>query len=158
MSIRNLCYMLPKQDANAYATYQEFMTGGYLWITNLTVPDPFVLPITMGLLNLAIIEINYMNKRKALTKLTKYLTYFFRIVAIGMIPIAMYVPSCVSLYWVTSSAFGLLQNLVLLSPRLRRLARMPITVSESAHPYSLLREKIVARCNFKGKAEISPKT
>ncbi|XP_032680416.1 cytochrome c oxidase assembly protein COX18, mitochondrial isoform X2 [Odontomachus brunneus] len=56
ISIRNLCYMLPKQDASAYATYQEFTTDGFLWITNLTVADPFVLPIAMGLFNLAIIE------------------------------------------------------------------------------------------------------
>ncbi|EFN71834.1 Mitochondrial inner membrane protein COX18 [Camponotus floridanus] len=93
MSIRNLCYMLPKQDANAYTIYQEFITDGFLWVTNLTVADPFVLPIAMGLFNLAIIEINYMSRIKELTKWKQYLTYFFRIFTIGMIPIAMYVPS-----------------------------------------------------------------
>lgn len=34
-----------------------------------------------------------MNRVKELTKLKQYLTYFFRIAAIVMIPIAMYVPS-----------------------------------------------------------------
>lgn len=34
-----------------------------------------------------------MNRVKELTKWKQYLTYFFRITAIGMIPIAMYVPS-----------------------------------------------------------------
>ncbi|KMQ94399.1 mitochondrial inner membrane protein cox18 [Lasius niger] len=125
MSIRNLCYMLPKQDADAYTIYQQFTTDGFLWITNLTVADSFVLPIAMGLFNLAIIEIIHMNRVKELTKWKQYLTYFFRITAIGMIPIAMYVPSCLSLYWATSSAFGLIQNLVLLSPKLRRFARIP---------------------------------
>ncbi|XP_012233652.2 cytochrome c oxidase assembly protein COX18, mitochondrial [Linepithema humile] len=157
MSIRNLCYMLPKQDANAYATYQEFATDGLLWITNLTVADPFVLPVAMGLFNLAIIEITYMNRKKELTKFMKYMTNFFRILAIGMIPIAMYVPSCVSLYWATSSAFGLFQNLIVLSPKLRRFARVPITPSESPRPYSLLREQIIARGHFERKVEIPPK-
>lgn len=43
----------------AYATYQEFANDGFLWITNLTVADPFVLPIAMGLFNLAIIEVSF---------------------------------------------------------------------------------------------------
>lgn len=43
----------------AYITYQEFTTDGFLWITNLTAADPFVLPIAMGLFNLAIIEVNF---------------------------------------------------------------------------------------------------
>lgn len=42
----------------AYTTYQEFQTDGFLWFTNLTVADPFVFPIAMGLLNLTIIEVN----------------------------------------------------------------------------------------------------
>ncbi|XP_029171298.1 cytochrome c oxidase assembly protein COX18, mitochondrial isoform X2 [Nylanderia fulva] len=156
MSIRNLCYMLPKQNVDAYTIYQQFITDGFLWLTNLTVADPFVLPVAMGLFNLAIIEITYMNRVKELTKWKKYLTYFFRITAIGMIPIAMYVPSCVSLYWATSSAFGLFQNLVLLSPKLRRFARVPRTTSESPNPYWLLRERIISRCHFERK--VSPKT
>lgn len=146
MSIRNLCYMLPKQDADAYTIWQEFTTDGFLWITNLTVADSFILPIAMGLFNLAIIEINYMNRIKELRKWQQYLTYFFRIAAIGMILVAMYVPSCLSLYWATSSAFGLFQNLVLLSPKLRRFARVPVTTSESPHPYQLLRERMISRC------------
>ncbi|KAL6265183.1 hypothetical protein P5V15_005267 [Pogonomyrmex californicus] len=89
MSIRNLCYMLPKQDIDAYTTYQEFKTGGFLWITDLTIPDFFILPIAMGLFNLAIIEINYMNRVEKLSKWQKYLINFFRIVTIGMIPIAI---------------------------------------------------------------------
>lgn len=45
--------------SGAYITYQEFTTDGFLWISNLTVADPFVLPIAMGLLNLAIIEVRF---------------------------------------------------------------------------------------------------
>ncbi|XP_077267073.1 cytochrome c oxidase assembly protein COX18, mitochondrial [Temnothorax americanus] len=157
MSIRNLCYMLPKQDASAYTTYQEFTTDGFLWISNLTIADPFVLPIAMGLFNLAIIEITCMSRVKESTKWQRYLTNFFRVVTIGMIPIAMSVPSCLSLYWATSSAFGLFQNLILLSPKLRRFAKVPTTTSESLHPYLGLRNKIAAKCRFERKVEIPPK-
>lgn len=65
---------------------------------------------------------------------------------------------CVSLYWATSSAFGLLQNLVLLSPKLRRFARVPVTPSESSHPYRLLNERIISRCRIDRKVKVSPKT
>ncbi|KAG5328489.1 COX18 protein, partial [Acromyrmex charruanus] len=159
MSIRNLCYMLPKQDANAYITYQEFITDGFLWMSNLTTADPFVLPISMGLFNLAIIEITCMSKIQnvELTKWQRYLTNFCRIVMIGMIPIAMSVPSCLSLYWATSSAFGLFQNLILLSPKVRRFAKVPITTSESPHPYLILRNKIAVKYRLKKKVEIPPK-
>ncbi|KAG5345857.1 COX18 protein, partial [Acromyrmex heyeri] len=159
MSIRNLCYMLPKQDANAYITYQEFITDGFLWMSNLTTADPFVLPISMGLFNLAIIEITCMSKVQnvELTKWQRYLTNFCRIVIIGMIPIAMSVPSCLSLYWATSSAFGLFQNLILLSPKVRRFAKVPITTSESPHPYLILRNKIAVKYRLKKKVEIPPK-
>lgn len=157
MSIRNFCYMLPKQDAGAYTTYQEFSTDGFLWISNLTIPDSFVLPIAMGLFNLAIIEITCMSRVKELTKWQRYLTIFMRIVTIGMVPIAMSVPSCLSLYWATSSAFGLFQNLILLSPNLRRFVKVPITTSESPHPYLVLRNRIAARCHFESKVENPPK-
>lgn len=125
-----------------------------------------------------------MSRIQELTKLKRYMIYFFRIVVIGMIPITMYVPSvssggilfanrddncimrnnmkmpflqCVSLYWATSSAFGLLQNLILLSPKLRRFAKVPITASELPHPYALLRERTIARCRWIRKVEIPPK-
>jgi len=116
-----------------------------------------------------------------LTKWQRYLTNFCRIATIGMIPIAMSVPSvslkfvyknnnliikydlkyfflqCLSLYWATSSAFGLFQNLILLSPKLRRFAKVPITTSESPHPYLILRNKIAIKYRLKKKVEIPPK-
>lgn len=43
-----------------------------------------------------------------------------------------------SLYWVTSSALGLAQNLIIVSPSLRRLVGIPPTVVELERPYSHL--------------------
>lgn len=72
-----------------------------------------------------------------------------------MIPIAASVPSvltflfifkqnfqyevllqCLVLYWTTSSAFGLIQNLILLSPKVRRFFRIPKTANELQKPYT----------------------
>lgn len=79
------------------------------------------------------------------SKLQKYGQYFFRGISILMVPIAAFVPSGLALYWVTSSTFGLLQNLIILSPKVRRIARIPKVDSEHEHPYKYLLCKIRER-------------
>lgn len=85
------------------------------------------------------------RKIQANGKLQKYGQYFFRTVSILMIPIAAFVPSGLALYWVSSSTFGLLQNLIILSPKVRRMARIPKVNSEHDKPYRHLFDKIKER-------------
>lgn len=56
-------YMLPHSDVNAQVTFMELSLGGFGWIPNLTeVDSSFILPVTLGLINLTIIEvINMVN-------------------------------------------------------------------------------------------------
>lgn len=42
---------------------------------------------------------------------------------------------CLTLYWATSSVFGLVQNVVIISPKVRRFCRIPQTPSELENPY-----------------------
>ncbi|KAG8221938.1 hypothetical protein J437_LFUL002497 [Ladona fulva] len=154
ISLRNMTYMLPYGDAAAEVLFSQLTVGGCLWFPNLIAADhTLILPITLGLLNLAIVELQTMTKIKEPTKFQKYLTNFFRVLSIAMIPIAANVPTvsivaatifysspinnfirdlfiflqCMSFYWVTSSACGLAQNLLVLSPRLKRWAHIPET-------------------------------
>ncbi|XP_069680104.1 cytochrome c oxidase assembly protein COX18, mitochondrial isoform X2 [Periplaneta americana] len=115
VALRNLVYMLPHSDGAAMVTYLELSVGGFGWIPNLLVPDEsLVLPVALGLINLAIVE-------------------------------------CLNLYWVTSSTYGLMQNLVLLSPRVKKLSHIPETPSQLENPYqhiaSVIRER-AARIPF----------
>lgn len=51
--------MLPYQDVQAQIKFAELSVGGFGWIPNLTeVDSSLILPITFGLLNLGIIEVN----------------------------------------------------------------------------------------------------
>ena len=59
-----------------------------------------------------------------------------------MIPLASYQPAGLSLYWATSGAIGVIINLALLSPTLRRLVRIPKIPAELEHPYTALRNKL----------------
>lgn len=83
------------------------------------------------------------------SRIQKYATNFFRVLSVAMVPIAAYVPSGLCLYWVTSSAFGLVQNLLILSPKLKRLTNIPKVKSEHEKPYSFLVEKTKERLGRK---------
>lgn len=50
--------MLPNRDIDAQITFTELTIGGVGWIPNLVMPDTtLILPITLGLINLLIIEV-----------------------------------------------------------------------------------------------------
>ncbi|XP_047118879.1 cytochrome c oxidase assembly protein COX18, mitochondrial isoform X1 [Schistocerca piceifrons] len=87
-----------------------------------------------------------LSKVKTPGKLQKFITNFFRVLTIGMTAIATQVPSCLTVYWVTSSFYGLVQNIVLMSPRVKKFFRIPETPSQLKHPYmhiyKRLREKV----------------
>lgn len=61
VSLRNLLMGLP--DSNSLAAqiiYTELSLGGFAWIPNLVAPDSsFIIPVTLGLINLAIIEVYF---------------------------------------------------------------------------------------------------
>ncbi|XP_061445839.1 cytochrome c oxidase assembly protein COX18, mitochondrial [Rhineura floridana] len=114
---------------------EQLSTGGIFWFMDLTVPDStWILPITLGILNLLIVEIFALQKKK-LSRFQKYATNFFRGVSVLMIPVAATVPSCMALYWVSSSFMGLSHSLLLRSPAFRRLCHIPRTKSDSDTPY-----------------------
>ncbi|KAM3965274.1 cytochrome c oxidase assembly protein COX18, mitochondrial [Aphomia sociella] len=141
-ALRNLVYM-QSADPAALVTFMQLSTGGFGWIPNLTEPDhSLILPVAFGVINLSIIEIQRMSKLRQPSKIYNIFTNIFRVFSIVMIPVAASVPSCMCLYWVTSSGFGLVQNLCLLSPRLRRKLGIPEAPSELEDPYNHMKEEI----------------
>ncbi|PSN37222.1 hypothetical protein C0J52_12661 [Blattella germanica] len=138
--------MVSQHIAAAMTTYMELSVGGFGWIPNLLVPDEsLVFPVALGFINLAIVELQTMSKIRKEGKLQKYVTHFFRGLSLVMIPIAASVPSCLSLYWVTSSTYGLIQNLILLSPRVKRFGNIPETPTELEKPYKHIASEIRQR-------------
>lgn len=144
-ALRNLVNM-QRPDPSAMVTFMELQVGGFGWIPNLTEADhSLILPVMFGLSNLAIIEIQRMSKLREPSRLYNIFTNCFRVFSVVMIPIAASVPSCMCLYWTTSSLFGLLQNLCLLSPSLRRKLKIPEAPSELENPYKHMKEEISER-------------
>ncbi|XP_054847577.1 cytochrome c oxidase assembly protein COX18, mitochondrial [Eublepharis macularius] len=143
IALRN--FSIGRPTSEGFSIQEQLSTGGTLWFTDLTAPDPtLVLPIALGLLNLLIVEMFVLRKTE-LSRFQKYSTYFFRGMAILMVPIAATVPSAMALYWVSSSFVGLSHNLLLRSPAFRRICRIPRTKSDSDTPYKDILDAFCAK-------------
>ncbi len=77
--------------------------------------------------------------------LQRLLTRVFRTVGVAMVPLAMQVPSALTLYWAASGSLGLVQTLALRYPAVRRVLRIPPTPSESRKPVRDLLKSMVTR-------------
>ncbi|XP_039489155.1 cytochrome c oxidase assembly protein COX18, mitochondrial [Drosophila santomea] len=147
VALRNLVYMLPDPTSiQAQIVTTEMTIGGFGWIPNLTVVDnSYILPVALGLINLAIIEVQAMSRTRPSTRLQNIANNVFRGLSVVMVPVACTVPSALCVYWVASSSFGLAQNLLILSPEVRRSVGIPKTQTELCEPYDLLWLKIQQR-------------
>ncbi|KAJ1559042.1 Cytochrome c oxidase assembly protein cox18, mitochondrial, partial [Cladochytrium tenue] len=84
--------------------------GGILWFVDLTAPDPtLLLPVAIGIANWANIEMN-MAAVKNPTLRQRALKHVFQLLALVAVPIATQVPSIISVYWLTSAGYSLVQN------------------------------------------------
>nr|CAD7588580.1 unnamed protein product [Timema genevievae] len=99
------CFYRDTKDKASKIISLELSVGGALWFPNLTVPDAsLILPVTMGLVNLAIVEVQTLSRSKKPTKLQRYATNLFRGLSVAMIPIAAGVPSLANALVVLSSS------------------------------------------------------
>ena len=136
LALRNISGYFPKESGatDVLPCSAELKTEGMFWLTDLTVSDPyFILPVIIGISNLMNIELNTL-KRQAPSKKQLIITRVFRFLTIGMVLAASQVPSAMSLYWATSSSYGLAQNLAVLHPKVRRKLGIPKAPSESSAP------------------------
>ncbi|KAJ8015559.1 hypothetical protein DPEC_G00027380 [Dallia pectoralis] len=129
----------------ASALQGELTVGGALWFSDLTLPDStWIIPISLGLINLLITEIFALRRLEA-SKVQKYMTNIIRGISVVMVPLAASVPSSMALYWLSSSCVGLGHNLLLRSPRLRKLFRIPTMRSDSDTPYRDIASSFIAK-------------
>ncbi|XP_041799664.1 cytochrome c oxidase assembly protein COX18, mitochondrial [Chelmon rostratus] len=126
LALRNL-------SLDQFGLKSELAAGGALWFPDLTLPDStWILPVCLGVTNLLIVEL-FSLQRVNPSRFQRFLTNFIRAFSVLMIPIAATVPSCVALYWLTSSLVGFSHNLLLRSPAIHRILRLRTNRSDS--PY-----------------------
>lgn len=157
VAIRNLLQMLPDPTSvNAQIVLLQLSVGGFGWIPNLTEVDAsYILPVFMCLVNLANIELHSLLRPEPASKMRTYVKSVFQLIAFALIPVSAWAPSCLALYWTTSCTYSFVQNLVLLSPRVKQVLRIPKnTKDHSEHPYQLLTDRLVERIRIR-KASIT---
>ncbi|XP_061432352.1 cytochrome c oxidase assembly protein COX18, mitochondrial-like [Lethenteron reissneri] len=153
VSLQNISRLA--QDESS--VYGGLLEGGMLWFSNLTLPDAtWILPISLGLINLLIVEM-FALQRKDMSRMQRLATNFIRLLSIVMVPVAAAVPSAVSLYWVSSSAVGLAQNLALRAPRVRSLLHLPRSPMDSETPYRDLARSFRSKIMDRGGSAETPK-
>jgi membrane protein insertase Oxa1/YidC/SpoIIIJ len=113
----------------------QLAQGGLAWFTDLTASDStWILPTVIGLLHLANIEFGTISARTRqgpeLTGWRKNLRSILRGMSFASVPIAAQLPSGVCVYWTTSAAFSLVQNLTMQHPTIRRWCGFPDTSTE----------------------------
>jgi len=156
MAIRNISLMRHSpdraMDIPVEERYLQMSTEGTAWFSNLTIPDPaFILPVFVGLTFATTIYISA-NKFKhpsvpqLLSKFSKINIFLYSISAL-MIPLASIQPAAVAVYWVTSGAMGVGINLLLMSPKFRRMVRIPKIPIELDKPYTALRDNFAISVN-----------
>ncbi|KAI8049583.1 membrane insertase OXA1/ALB3/YidC, partial [Syncephalis plumigaleata] len=127
LAVRRLCGLpVPWLEALATQEMAQPQAGG-LWWTDLTATDPtLVLPVIIGLVHLANVELNT-NKNKSPTVWQQRIRYILRGVSIASIPIATQLPTAVCIYWCTSAFYSLAQNVTFQRPIVQRWLGYPQT-------------------------------
>ncbi|XP_053979805.1 cytochrome c oxidase assembly protein COX18, mitochondrial isoform X1 [Hylaeus volcanicus] len=151
-ALRNMCYMFPEGNDLVRQDYLELTTGGLVWMKNLTEIDhTFILPIIFGFSSIAMIEIQCILHQKNRTKFNRIYINFIRVLTVCLVPVMAYIPSCLTLFWTTNTLCTLSHTLLLLSPKFRRLGKVPKTESELQHPYAELYKRIKERFRLQQK-------
>lgn len=144
VALRNFCTGAAYSKA-AVSVQEQLAAGGVLWFPDLTAVDStWILPVSVGVVNLLIAEIIALQKL-GMPRFQMYAIHFSRAMSVVFIPFAATVPSSLVLYWLCSSLVGLSQNLLLRSPGFRRLCRIPPTKSFSETPYKDLSAAFCAK-------------
>lgn len=112
-------------------------TGGALWFTDLTLPDPyFGLPILCSAVTLAMVQygINLTGDPQMPAERQQFaagMKWFLRIMALMFIPCGSWVAAGTAVLWVSNTGFGVVQGLLLRNPAFRKKVGLPtMDVSE----------------------------
>ena len=138
----SLSYALRGLTADASsATFVALQNGGgTAWFPDLVAADAtWVLPVLLGASNLINLEVGALGQMPEGTR-QRVITGALRTLSLALIPVAAQVPAALTLYWATSSAYGLGQSLALRRPRIRRALGIAPTPGETDQPFKAMVE------------------
>ncbi|KAI3637676.1 hypothetical protein MIR68_004325 [Amoeboaphelidium protococcarum] len=106
-------------------------TGGMMWFTDLTVPDPYyALPVVSTASFLAVILREFNNQPTQTSSMQNTMKTTFFVGAIACFPYICTMPSALTLYWATNSIFTLLLTTGFKINKVKQFFNIPITVQD----------------------------
>ncbi|KAI3628652.1 hypothetical protein GLX27_002448 [Malassezia furfur] len=125
-------------DGMARAKLPALVAGGFGWVPDLTVADPYyVLPITSAFMTLLVLETGAETGTTAMnqTKQARMVKNLLRGVTVLAAWFVSNFPAAVLLYWTTTNTFSLVQLLVLRTRFMKRLLKLPERVQHPVQPH-----------------------
>ena len=110
----------------------------------ITPDTSLVLPVLVGaafVLGTEISSLQFYDKNLPESVKAKHLAIrntLWRLTALAMAFVAAQNPSAVAFYWMTSGSSAVVMNLLMMSPKFRRIVRIPLIKSEEQNPYKKL--------------------
>ncbi|KAJ3165371.1 Cytochrome c oxidase assembly protein cox18, mitochondrial [Geranomyces variabilis] len=112
LALRNMAAFPAPFLTTPESPVEGFTTGGTSWFVDLAAQDPtMIFPLSIGFLHWTNIELNRSIVRASGRNDNVMVTGFFRALVLLIIPVATQVPMALNLYWATSAAFSVAQNL-----------------------------------------------
>lgn len=106
--------------------YPTFVDGGALWFTDLTVADAtYGLPVLASATFLITIEMGGEAGQQQNPGQAKTMKNVMRVMAVGMVPLTMAMPSSVFMYWITSNSFSCVQTAAFKIPAVKSALGIP---------------------------------
>lgn len=100
---------------------EQMSTGGIMWFTDLTVPDPtYILPIVCGVSFLTTIEAGKDQMIDSNPQYGPVMVNAFRAMAVVMVPVITTFPAAMLCYWVPNNFFTLVQSVTLRNEFVRK--------------------------------------
>lgn len=124
-------------DGLAKAKLPALTTGGFGWVQDLTLADPYyVLPITSSLMTLLVLETGAETGTTAMnqTSQARLVKNILRGVTVLAAWFVSGFPSAVLLYWTTTNTFSLLQLLALRTRFMKRTLKLPERIEHPVKP------------------------
>uniref|UniRef100_A0A023G022 Putative cytochrome oxid n=1 Tax=Amblyomma parvum TaxID=251391 RepID=A0A023G022_AMBPA len=121
---------------------ESFKTGGMLWFTDLTVPDPYcLLPLITSVSLFCTLELGAESGVR--TDNLQWTRYVFRAIPVAIFPLTMNFPTALLCYWVTSNLFTLCQVGVLRIEAVRKRLNIPALVKHQKSELALSKKGFV---------------
>ncbi|KAJ6221187.1 hypothetical protein RDWZM_006999 [Blomia tropicalis] len=103
---------------------ESLKTGGFYWVTDLSIPDPmYVLPVVCSLTLWATLEISFKSGQNP--NQTVIFKYGARIIPILTLIFTYDFPAAIMTYWCTNNFLSVIQVTMLKQPKIREFFNIP---------------------------------